>query len=85
MRLSALIHGDGFLSLLHDFIGDVEPITFMSDRLKCVIKALKTYWSDANMRFYARHVYANFRGQFRRLNLRSLFWAASRATNRVDF
>ncbi|XP_044508924.1 uncharacterized protein LOC123227865 [Mangifera indica] len=66
-------------------MGDVLPITFMSDRQKGIIHALQTQWPNAKSRFCARHVYANFRKTFPGVHLRNLFWAISRTSNKVDF
>ncbi|XP_044482030.1 uncharacterized protein LOC123208560 [Mangifera indica] len=74
-----------FLGMLKEFMGDVLPITFMSDRQKGIIHALQTQWPNAKSRFCARHVYANFRKTFPGVHLRNLFWAISRASNKVDF
>ncbi|KAJ0025618.1 hypothetical protein Pint_07722 [Pistacia integerrima] len=74
-----------FLGLLHDFLGDLEHVTFMSDRLKGILNALEVKWLNARNRFCARHVYANFRKKFPGVHMRKLFWAVSKAANKPDF
>ncbi|KAJ0031488.1 hypothetical protein Pint_13741 [Pistacia integerrima] len=74
-----------FLRLLHDFLGDLEHVTFMSDRQKGIINALQAEWPNARSRFCAWHVYANFRKNFPGIHLRKLFWQVSRAANRINF
>ncbi|KAJ0042627.1 hypothetical protein Pint_18290 [Pistacia integerrima] len=76
-----------FMTLLKEFIGDIDPITIMSDRRRaygfggCILHC----WPNASVRHCARHVYANFRKKFPGLRLRNLFWAVSRAANIIDF
>lgn len=48
-----------FIKLLHQFWGDVEPITFMSNRQKGLINVLLVKWPTTS-RYYARPVFANF-------------------------
>ncbi|KAJ0020301.1 hypothetical protein Pint_31925 [Pistacia integerrima] len=74
-----------FMTLLKEFIGDIDPITIMSDRQKGLVDAIQTCWPNASVRHCARHVYANFRKKFPGLRLRNLFWAVSRAANIIDF
>ncbi|KAJ0033968.1 hypothetical protein Pint_26262 [Pistacia integerrima] len=74
-----------FMTLLKEFIGDIDPITIMSDRQKGLVHALQTCWPNASVKHCARHVYANFRKKFSGLRLRNLFWAVSRAANIIDF
>ncbi|KAJ0054128.1 hypothetical protein Pint_01509 [Pistacia integerrima] len=62
-----------FLGLLHDFLGDLEHVTFMSDRQKGILNALEAKWPNARSRFCARHVYANFRKKFPGVHIRKLF------------
>ncbi|KAJ0015205.1 hypothetical protein Pint_21536 [Pistacia integerrima] len=55
-----------FMTLLKEFIGDIDPITIMSDRQKGLVDAIQTCWPNASVRHCARHVYANFRKKFPR-------------------
>ncbi|XP_031266842.1 uncharacterized protein LOC116125254 [Pistacia vera] len=72
-----------FMTLLKEFIGDIDLITIISDRQKGLVDVIQTCWSNASARYCARHVYANFRKKF--LGLRNLFWAVSRVSNIIDF
>ncbi|XP_031253261.1 uncharacterized protein LOC116111206 [Pistacia vera] len=74
-----------FMTLLNEFIGDIDPITIMSDRQKGLVDAIHTCWSNARVRHCVIHVYTNFRKKFLGLRLRNLFWAFSRAVNIIDF
>ncbi|KAJ0053177.1 hypothetical protein Pint_01757 [Pistacia integerrima] len=74
-----------FLSLLRDFLGDVDPVIFMSDKQKDILNALEKHWPNARTRYCVRHVYANFIQKISGIHLRNLFWAMSKASNRVDF
>lgn len=74
-----------FIKLLHEFFGDVESITFMSDRQKGLINALLVEWPTVRSRYCARHLFANFRKNFPRIHLRNLFWSVCRALNKIDF
>lgn len=49
------------LGFLQDFLGDVDPITFISDRQKGLVNVLAVKWPTARSRNCARHVCANFR------------------------
>ncbi|KAJ0016739.1 hypothetical protein Pint_10731 [Pistacia integerrima] len=85
-------HAESFSWLLkYDYIvkhtnpEDIDLITFMSDRHKGLVDIIQACWPNVRVRHCARHVYANFRKTFPRLQLRKLFWAVSRAANTIDF
>ncbi|KAJ0046221.1 hypothetical protein Pint_04726 [Pistacia integerrima] len=44
-----------FLSVLHAFLGDVDDVTFMSDRRKGILNALKVHWPQAKTRCVEVH------------------------------
>ncbi|KAK2644428.1 hypothetical protein Ddye_019623 [Dipteronia dyeriana] len=49
------------------------------------LKNLKQYLKYPLNRYYARHIYASFRIKHPRLDLKKIFWAASRSTNIYDY
>ncbi|GKD97054.1 multidrug resistance-associated protein 5, partial [Tanacetum coccineum] len=55
-------------------------LTLMSDQHKGLIEAVKQVMTDAEHKQCARHIYENFRKQYSGLELRQLFWAASKAS-----
>lgn len=76
-----------FLDLLDTWIGQCRNrnLTFMTDRQKGVIDAIKKYFPQAHNRYCGKHLYNNFRGKFPGVRLKSLFWGAVRATNEVEY
>ncbi|XP_074300032.1 uncharacterized protein LOC141631231 [Silene latifolia] len=76
-----------FLELLANDIGRVEGegLTVMSDRQKGLIDALATVVPKANIRFCARHIWANLKLRFSGQLYKDTFWAATRALTRADF
>ncbi|XP_057520246.1 uncharacterized protein LOC130800674 [Amaranthus tricolor] len=78
-----------FLALLVDDINSVidkdTEITFMSDRQKGLIDALKNVVPQAEVRFCCRHIWENFKKQFSGELFRHLFWKAARATTSYHF
>ncbi|XP_074270453.1 uncharacterized protein LOC141594179 [Silene latifolia] len=57
----------------------------MSDRQKGLIDALATVVPKANIRFCARHIWANLKLRFSGQLYKETFWAAARAMTRADF
>ncbi|KAK2640503.1 hypothetical protein Ddye_028298 [Dipteronia dyeriana] len=60
-------------------------LCFMSDRHKGLVKALQTHFPFASTRFYARHIYANFKSSYPGHNYKKIFWKASRSSNLFHF
>lgn len=76
-----------FLSeLLEDIGGLGENMwTFISDRQKGLIEALKDLVPDSEHRFCLRHMYQNFKKKFSSLELKDLFWKAATTGNKNEF
>ncbi|KAJ4725750.1 Mutator-like transposase [Melia azedarach] len=76
-----------FLRILYESVGskDNRKITFMTDRQKGLIPALEQTWSNANTRYCARHIYANFKQQWSGIGLKRLFWKASKIATEKHF
>ncbi|XP_021854885.2 uncharacterized protein [Spinacia oleracea] len=72
---------------MKDFDGGSNGVglTFMSDRQKGLLEAIKTVTPQANNRFCVRHIWANFKLNFTRTLFKDLFWDAARATTFMDF
>ncbi|TXG53121.1 hypothetical protein EZV62_022290 [Acer yangbiense] len=82
-----LLNWTWFLTTLRGFLKYPEDrlICFMSDRQKGVLGSLKTEWPKANIRYCARHIYANFRKTYSTKKLKDPIWEASRAYDRHVF
>ncbi|XP_073050537.1 uncharacterized protein [Primulina eburnea] len=74
-----------FLDCLHWHLGDERYLTFMSDRQKGLINAIKKIYPNAKHRYCAWHRYNNFKSLFPGPKFRNKFWAAVKATNVFDF
>ncbi|XP_074303996.1 uncharacterized protein LOC141638481 [Silene latifolia] len=74
-----------FLSLLMEDIEKVdgEGLTIMSDRQKGLLEAFNTVTPKAEIRFCARHIWANFKLQWSGTLMKESFWAAARACPRA--
>ncbi|KAL0296231.1 UNVERIFIED_CONTAM: hypothetical protein Sradi_6675200 [Sesamum radiatum] len=70
--------------MLSGFSGD-KPWTFMSDRQKGLVETINEIVPNAVNRRCARHIYANFRGQFAGAALKRYFWQAARSYNVAGF
>ncbi|KAL0297754.1 UNVERIFIED_CONTAM: hypothetical protein Sradi_6827500 [Sesamum radiatum] len=70
--------------MLSGFSGD-KPWTFMSDRQKGLVETINENCPNAVNRRCARHIYANFRGQFAGAALKRYFWQAARSYNVAGF
>uniref|UniRef100_A0A803NVE5 MSP domain-containing protein n=1 Tax=Cannabis sativa TaxID=3483 RepID=A0A803NVE5_CANSA len=54
--------------------------TFISDRQKGLLEAVKKHAEDAEHRFCVRHMYNNFKTKHPSLTLKEMVWAAARTT-----
>lgn len=59
--------------------------TFMSDKQKGLIDAVSELFPNASHRFCVRHLYNNFKGNFKGLVLKDILWKAPRATSILAF
>ncbi|KAL0308849.1 UNVERIFIED_CONTAM: hypothetical protein Sradi_5827200 [Sesamum radiatum] len=76
-----------FLGELLDDIGGLGTSiwSFISDRQKGLIEALKDLGSDSEHRFCLRHMYENFKIKFKSQELKEFFWKAASTANESDF
>ncbi|KAI8571636.1 hypothetical protein RHMOL_Rhmol01G0135200 [Rhododendron molle] len=76
-----------FLELLKEDL-DVHNsglYTFMTDKQKGLIDAVGELFPNARHRFCVRHMYNNFKGEFKGLVLKEILWKAARATTMASF
>lgn len=59
--------------------------TFMSDKQKGLIDSVTTLFPNASHRFCVRHLYNNFKGEFKGLLMKDILWKAARATTVPHF
>ncbi|PON31373.1 LOW QUALITY PROTEIN: Zinc finger, PMZ-type [Trema orientale] len=57
----------------------------MSDRQKGLETALETHFRGAEIRFFVRHLHANFKKQHPGLLLKQMLWAAARTTTNEEW
>ncbi|GJU69815.1 hypothetical protein Tco_1256074 [Tanacetum coccineum] len=71
-----------FLHLLNDdlSLNDGNGITIISDSHKGLIDAVNDWLPEAKHRKYTRHIYANFKKKYSRLQYQRIFWAAASCT-----
>ncbi|KAL2244088.1 UNVERIFIED_CONTAM: hypothetical protein Sindi_0526800 [Sesamum indicum] len=76
-----------FVSELLDEIGGLgtTKYSFISDRQKGLVEALKDLVPDAEHRFCLRHMYENFKVKFKSVELKEYFWRAASTANRREF
>ncbi|XP_074298003.1 uncharacterized protein LOC141628802 [Silene latifolia] len=76
-----------FLELLNHDIGkeEGEGMTFMSDRQKGLLDALRTVVPKAEVRYCVRHIWANFKLNYSGQVYKDALWNAARATTEADF
>ncbi|XP_074296731.1 uncharacterized protein LOC141627294 [Silene latifolia] len=76
-----------FLKLLVEDLGkeEGEGLTFMSDRQKGLVDALKLVTPKAEVRYCVRHIWANFKLQFTGQLYKDTFWSAARCTTKAEF
>ncbi|TXG51428.1 hypothetical protein EZV62_023952 [Acer yangbiense] len=58
---------------------------FMSDHQKGVLQAVKLFWPDAGIRHCARHMYANFKAEWKGSLYKTLFYAAVKTCDVHEF
>ncbi|KAK1268757.1 hypothetical protein QJS04_geneDACA013777 [Acorus gramineus] len=68
-----------FLEYLHEAIGNVNGLVFMSDRGKGLDDAVKIVFPQAEHRACMRHLYKNFKRKYPGEFLERLVWSAARA------
>ncbi|XP_057811787.1 uncharacterized protein LOC131026026 [Salvia miltiorrhiza] len=76
-----------FLKILLEELGieDGLGVTFISDQQKGLQNAVKELAPFAEHRNCARHVYCNWKKQFKGATLKNIFWRAVRSTYRDEF
>ncbi|XP_074282621.1 uncharacterized protein LOC141607161 [Silene latifolia] len=76
-----------FLELLANDLGMEEGkgFTIMSDRQKGLLDALGKVVTRADIRYYVRHIWANFKINWSGQVYKDSFWMAARATTKGDF
>ncbi|KAK2652916.1 hypothetical protein Ddye_012772 [Dipteronia dyeriana] len=76
-----------FLSLLKvDLKLDEDfRITFMTDKQKGLVEAIREIWKNSEHRNCVRHLYANFKKKFKTYEIRTKVWEAAKATTVEDF
>ncbi|KAK4395264.1 hypothetical protein Sango_1680700 [Sesamum angolense] len=76
-----------FLTEMLDDIGGLgtSKWSFISDRQKGLIEALKELVPDSEHRFCTRHMYQNFKQKFKSVELKEYFWKAASIANKQDF
>ncbi|KAK2637785.1 hypothetical protein Ddye_025580 [Dipteronia dyeriana] len=75
-----------FLGKLHEGLDVLDrTTTFMSDRQKGVLAAIKQQWPRADNRYCTRHFLANLTKECPRLKAGSYFWKSTYKVNRQDF
>ncbi|KAK4406225.1 hypothetical protein Sango_0629000 [Sesamum angolense] len=76
-----------FVGELLDDIGGMgtNKWSFISDRQKCIVEALKDLVPESEHRFCLRHVYENFKMKFKSVELKEYFWKAASTANKREF
>ncbi|KAL0431251.1 UNVERIFIED_CONTAM: hypothetical protein Sradi_0751100 [Sesamum radiatum] len=76
-----------FLGELLEEIGGLgtEKLSFISDRQKGLIEALKELVPESEHRYCIRHMYQNFKLKFKSQELKTFFWRAASTGNKRDF
>ncbi|XP_057809025.1 uncharacterized protein LOC131023500 [Salvia miltiorrhiza] len=76
-----------FLNILLQELGVVDGmgISFISDQQKGLINAVQNLASFAEHRNCARHVYCNWKKEFKGPTLKNLFWKAARSTYQAQW
>lgn len=73
------------LGHLQEYLADIRQFTFMIDRQKGVLVALNLEFSGSQNRFCTRHVFANMKASFPKVELRNQYWRAVRASDKDTF
>lgn len=71
--------------LLEALVIDVNSITWISDRQKGLLDVFHNLLPLAEHRFFARHIYDNFKKKHQTSKFRNLLWEASNAYTLADF
>ncbi|XP_077215829.1 uncharacterized protein LOC143850465 [Tasmannia lanceolata] len=76
-----------FLTTLLNDIGSVESHgwTFISDRQKGLVETFEDILPNADHRFCVRHMYNNFKTEFKGKILKDIMWSAAYATTSIEF
>ncbi|KAL7613226.1 hypothetical protein Lser_V15G06140 [Lactuca serriola] len=76
-----------FLDLVNDDLGlqGGKGVCVISDQHKGLVEASKDILPYVEHRQCARHIYANFRKVYSRVQFRNMFWAATKSTTEGDF
>ncbi|XP_042520010.1 uncharacterized protein LOC122093683 [Macadamia integrifolia] len=69
----------------HSSLDGIGCLTFISDKQKGLTEVVREVFPDSNTRHCSRHMKANFRSKFAGDEMKSLFWAASRAYREIEF
>ncbi|KAL5808286.1 hypothetical protein ACOSQ3_028977 [Xanthoceras sorbifolium] len=64
---------------------DNRRLTFITDRQKGVIDAIKTWWPGSSNRFCVSHIFANVRAKYRGNTSANLVFKAVKSTNKAEF
>ena len=73
-----------FLKFLKEDLDIVNDsiVTWITDKQKGLIEAVKEEFTGSSHRFCVRHMYNNFKTQFKGLVLKQTLWNAARATTK---
>ncbi|KAL5745471.1 hypothetical protein ACOSP7_026617 [Xanthoceras sorbifolium] len=76
-----------FLRHLCEHLGhdDNRRISFITDRQKEAIDAIKTWWPGSSNRFCVRHIFANLKARHTGNNSSDMVFKAAKSTNKADF
>ncbi|KAL0428872.1 UNVERIFIED_CONTAM: hypothetical protein Sradi_0513200 [Sesamum radiatum] len=76
-----------FVGELLDDIGGLgtSKWSFISDRQKGLVEALKDLVPDSEHRFCVRHMYENFKMKWKSVELKEYFWKAASTANKREF
>ncbi|KAK4394368.1 hypothetical protein Sango_1907600, partial [Sesamum angolense] len=76
-----------FVGELLDDIGGMgtNKWSFISDRQKDLVEALKDLVPESEHRFCLRHMYENFKMKFKSVELKEYFWKAASTANKREF
>ncbi|KAL4283757.1 hypothetical protein GQ457_16G006080 [Hibiscus cannabinus] len=66
-------------------IGDGDRFTILSDMQKGLLEEMQLILPNVEHRFYARHMYANWKKENSEHDMQQLFWACCKATTEAEF
>ncbi|XP_073137989.1 uncharacterized protein [Henckelia pumila] len=83
-------NGENWTWSLRELLDDIGGLgenkwTFISDRQKGLIEALKEIVPDSEHRYCLRHMYQNIKKKYRGVELKGLFWKVGCTANKFDF